>query len=169
MSKSNDKEQLWVRFPGNEAKLCIMNHEGRSGLLLLHKSDDAGTAVRHRASAMGFKTVRMKSGALASMFMRQENGYPFGIRALAEGLGGVAKNVSLAVIMAEAFPRQPQNPTPQADVTKTAAPEEPKEEPKKIQADPSVAAEISAFLSGMSLLPDPPESKEPDEFQPELF
>lgn len=100
MSKPQEKQQLWVRFPENEAKLCIMTLDGRAGLLLMHKADERGDAVRRGAKAMGFRTVKMKSGAIASVFMRTESGYPFGIRALAQGLGGVAMNIPLSVLHA---------------------------------------------------------------------
>ena len=181
MSKPQEKQQLWVRFPENEAKLCIMTLDGRAGLLLMHKADERGDAVRRGAKAMGFRTVKMKSGAIASVFMRTESGYPFGIRALAQGLGGVAMNIPLSVLHAESFPRQAPKAQTKTERTvesapvrsapsqaQTPAPKE-DEEPKKPVADPTVGDEIAKLMSGLDLKPDAPETPDADDDQPDLF
>lgn len=180
MTNTQDREILWVRFPDGEAKVSMMSWDGRPGLLIQHKEDARGEAVKARAKEIGFKTARMQSGRVCSFMIRPENGYPFRTRELARALGGVALPVKESVIRAEAFPRpatapaaarrpvarpvEPETqtapvsaPAPVAaaqDTPEPAAAAEP--EPQRVLADPQVGDEIAALLSGADLHPDEP-------------
>lgn len=176
MTNTQDREILWVRFPDGEAKVSMMSWDGRPGLLIQHKEDARGEAVKARAKEIGFKTARMQSGRVCSFMIRPENGYPFRTRELARALGGVALPVKESVIRAEAFPRpatapaaarrpvaRPAKPEVQnspAPVEAARATSEPapaaEPEPQRVLADPQVGDEIAALLSGADLRPDEP-------------
>lgn len=181
MTNTQDKEILWVRFPDGEAKVSMMTWDGRPGLLIQHKDDARGEAVKTRAAALGFKTARMQSGRVCSFMLRPDAGYPFKTRELARALGGVALPVKESVIRAEAFPRpatapaaarRRPDPRPQAEApapvsvaeapaAPVAAPDaapapEPQPEPQRVLADPQVGDEIAALLQGADMRPDEP-------------
>lgn len=150
MSKP-EKKQLWVRFPKGEAKLCLMEYKNTPGLFLMHKDTPAGRSVMEKAEKIGFRTVRRPTGT-ASMMLRGPNGYPFGIRSLAQALGGVAIEIPLSVIRAEAFPRK-EAPKPEAAATVS----EPAVETIEVKIEGAADAEAPA--SSETVIEAEPETK----------
>lgn len=157
MSKTRSKNLPWVRFPQGEAKLRIISHPDMPpGLLIVHRDSDEGRAVMERARALGFQIARMKSGVNACVYYRNENGYPFGIRQLAEAIGGVVVKVSEEVIRGEAYPRPAATPTVSTAKDAEPAVQEPQAEPEPetYVADASAGEDIAAFLADLDLRPD---------------
>lgn len=84
----------WVNFPEKQALLRrVALVDGRLGLSIVCKNDEAGQAVRQAALAMNFKPITGKPNFLLHMASEKKE-FPFTIMELAEKVGGKILDIS---------------------------------------------------------------------------